>query len=198
MNTTILKGYLKDIKPSHTIEGINFSKAKLLVQRDNGKEDVVDIKFKSLSNKYKENDLITLVGNLRTYSHQVSETKNKVELYVFTYFDIPENETNNEVDLDGRICKIEKLRTTKNGKHNIHFILANNIVSKNGTKKLNAYIPCIAWGKVAESFSKLKVSTPIVLKGEVRSREHRVAKEDGTYDIQIAHEVLVNSYEVVE
>ena len=43
-----------------------------------GKEDVVDIKFKSLSNKYKENDLITLVGNLRTYSQQISETKRGV------------------------------------------------------------------------------------------------------------------------
>ena len=48
MNQVTLKGYLKDIKHSHTIEDINFSKARMLVQRNNGKEDVIDIKFKSL------------------------------------------------------------------------------------------------------------------------------------------------------
>ena len=199
MNQVTLKGYLKDIKHSHTIEDINFSKARMLVQRNNGKEDVIDIKFKSLSNHYKENDLVCLTGNVRSYSHKVSETKNCVEVYVFTYFDRPDDEeVVNEVQIDGRICKIEKLRQTKTGKHNIHFILANNITSKSGDKRLNAYIPCIAWGNLAQKISQLSVSTPLKITGELRSREHRVAKDDGSYDIQIAHEVYVCSYEVVK
>ena len=31
-------------------------------------------------------------------------------------------ESNNQVSIDGRICKLNDIRTTKNGKHNIHFI----------------------------------------------------------------------------
>ena len=52
--------------------------------------------------------------------------KNKVDLYVFTYFDTPELDTNdqeviNEFELDGRICKIDTLRTTSDGKTEYSF-----------------------------------------------------------------------------
>ena len=42
--------------------------------------------------------------------------------------DIPEEVKTNHLDLDGRICKIEPIRTTKSGKQNIHFLLANNLI----------------------------------------------------------------------
>lgn len=197
MNKVTLQGIIKDIEPSHTIDNILYNKARLIVQRSNGREDVLNLKFKKFSNPYKENDTISLTGNIRSYSYKVDSTKNKVNIYVFTYFDAPEIESSNQVELDGRICKMNELRTTKQGKHNVHFIVANNIVSEDSTKRLNSYIPCIAWGKLAHELSNLPVNTQLAIKGELHSREHKKKSVSGDIELCVAHEVYVESYEVI-
>lgn len=201
MNNIVLNGIIKDIEHSHTIDDIKFDKANLIVKRINGAEDVINLRFKSYSNKYKENDLITLQGNLRSYSYKVSQDKNKVIIYVFTYFDEVDNdelENNNIVTIDGRICKINDIRKNKNGNQNIHFILANNLSSNDGAKRLNSYIPCIAWNKLAREISKLSVNTKLNLKGELHSREHKKVLDNGDIEIRVAHELLVTDYEVID
>ena len=200
MNDVILKGILKDIQHSHEIDDITFDKAKLLVKRDNGVEDIINLRFKSFSNVYKDNDEIIIKGNLRSYSYKVSEDKNKVIIYVFTYFDKPEEDTtlNNSVQLDGRICKIDSIRTTRTGKHNLHLILANNLILEGQSRRLNSYIPCIAWGKVAKELSTLDVNTKISVQGAIHSREHKKKYPDGNVEIRVAHELLIESFEVIE
>lgn len=202
MNSIILSGVLKDIQPSHKIDEVNFDRAKLIVKRETGQEDVINLRFKSFSNRYKENDEVTLQGNIRSYSYKVAEDKNKVVIYVFTYFDEPEVTDNltstNKVVIDGRICKINPLRTNKNGKHNIHFIIANNLLSADKTKRLNSYIPCIAWGSLAHEIDKYSVNTKVSLTGELHSREHRKVHPSGEIEFRVAHELLVTGFEVVE
>lgn len=202
MNDIRLKGILTNIQPSHTIQDIEFNKANLIVRRTDGKEDVVNLRFKKFSNPYTENQEVSLSGNIRSYSSRLEDGKNKVELYVFTYFDHPElnefdQEEHNRVDIDGRICKIDPLNTTRNGKHNIHFILANNLIVSEGSKKLNSYIPCIAWGKEAEELSKLTVNTKLKVVGELHSREYKKNLPDGSFEFRIAHECVVKSFEVL-
>lgn len=200
MNEIILNGIIKDIQHSHNIDGIDFDKAKLITKRDDGREDVINLRFKSFTNKHKENDEIFIKGNLRSYSYKVSEDKNKVVIYVFTYFDEPEIDelVNNKVTIDGRICKINDLRTTKNGKHNVHFIIANNLISVDKSKRLNSYIPSIAWGNVAKEISKLNVNTKIKLYGRLQYREHKKIYENGEMEIRGAHELVVTDYEVLD
>lgn len=198
MNEIVLQGIIKDIEHSHDIDGISFDKAKLISKRDNGKEDILNLRFKTFSNKYKNNDEISLLGNVRSYSYKTSEDKNKVVIYVFTYFDTPEEAFSNKVSLDGRICKINELRRTRSGKHNIHFILANNLISSDNNKRLNSYIPCIAWGEVAKRLSELSVNTKLMIKGELHSREHTKVYENGSKEIRVAHELLVEDFEVLE
>lgn len=198
MNEIILSGRIKNIEYSHSIEDIVFDKALLVVPRDNGHEDVINLRFKSFSNKHKDNDVIQIRGNIRSYSYKVNENKNKVVIYVFTYFDEPENDTiSNSVKIDGRICKINELRVTQSGKHNIHFILANNLISNDNSKRLNSYIPCIAWGNQAKEISKLSVNTMLRIKGELHSREHKKKLDNGDIEIRVAHELLVTDFEVV-
>lgn len=197
MNNVSLKGVIKDIEPSHTVKDIIFDKAKLLVPNSKGSEDVIDIKFKRFSNKYKDNDIVQLTGNIRSFSRKISDKKNKVDIYVFTYFDDATSDEFNEVNIDGRICKIDKIRVTKSGKHNIHFIIANNINCEEN-RRLNSYIPCLAWGKLAKEISKLPISTKLNIKGTLHSREHRTYDENNEMHISVAHEVIVDSYEVIE
>ena len=197
MNKITLKGLLRNIKPSHTIKDIEYDKADILVTRDVGKEDLLSLKFKKYSNKYKEGDIIELTGNLRSYSQKLDNNKNKVSLYVFTYFDIPETEDVNKVELDGRICKIEPLRKTKDGKINLHFILANNLIIDESNQKLNSYIPCIAWNNLARDLSKLQVNDQIKVIGELHSREYKKELDNGEIEIRVAHECLIKSFEVI-
>ena len=133
MNKINVKGLIRNIQPSHVIKDIEYNKADLIVTRKDGKEDVLNLRFKKFSNPYKDNQEISILGNVRSYSKQLENGKNKVELYIFTYFDNGELDENdqeilNEFIIDGRICKIDELRSTKDGKSNIHFVIANNLI----------------------------------------------------------------------
>ena len=201
---TIRKGILKNIQYSHTIKDDEYNKADLIVKRKDGKEDLINIRFKKFSNNYKENDEIDLTGNIRSYSQHLDSGKNSVELYVFTYFDQPEdvvedeNTPTNLVEIDGRICKKDELRKTQSGKHNLHFVIANNIITNDKSQKLNSYLPTIAWGKIAREMSKLPISTKVKIVGELHSREYKKELGNGDIEIRVARELVVNSYEVVE
>jgi primosomal replication protein N len=202
MNTIKLKGILTNVAPSHEIGNVEFCKANMLVKRVDGREDLINIRFKKFSNPYNDGQEISLSGNIRSYSSKLENGKNKVDLYVFTYFDIPDLNENdqediNSVEIDGRICKIEPIRTTRSGKRNIHFILANNLIVSDGTKKLNSYIPCIAWGEVAEQLSALSVNSQIVIKGGLHSREYQKLLPNGESEIRVAHECVVTSINIL-
>lgn len=196
MNEVKLKGFLRNVQFSHTINGIDYHKADLIVSRKDGKEDVINLRFKEHSNPYIEEKEIELKGNIRSFSQVNEDGKNKVTVYVFTYFDIPETDENdeeviNEFVIDGRICKIGGLRKTQNGKYTIHFILANNIISQEKNQKLNNYIPMTAWGKLAQEISTLQVSDLVEIKGQLHSRTYTKKLEDGEIEFRTAHEGVV-------
>lgn len=193
MNSVKLKGILRDIEHSHSIGDIEYDKADLIVQRENGIDDIISLRFKKFSNTYKDGDTVSLVGNVRSYSKQLNDGKNKVDIYVFTYFDSPEDDDiTNSVVVDGRICKIEDVRILPNGKKNIHFIVANNLVTSDG-KKLNSYLPCIAWGKTAQEISNMRVNDFIQISGKLQSREYKKYIAEDDFEIRIAHELYVDS-----
>lgn len=201
MNDVSLKGYIKDIRPSHTIGLVEYDKAFLIVDK-NGTEDIVPLCFKHSSNKYKDGDLVELEGNLRSHSSKEAEGKNKVDIYVFTYFDIPNNviedrEINNLVNIDGRICKLNELRVHNNGTVSINFLLANNIFTKSSNKKLNSYIPVVCWGETAKLVNSLSVSTQISITGAFHSRTYKKYFEDGSMEIKAAYEVIADSIKVL-
>jgi primosomal replication protein N len=194
MNNVYLKGIIKNIEYSHTIDEIVFNKASLIVKRPDGREDILILKFKQFSSNFKDGAEIELTGNIRSYSQQL-DGKHKVEIYVFSYFDDISVETDdvcNIANIDGRICRKDTIRTTSNGKHYIHFIMANNIET-DSCQKLNSYIPCVAWGKLAKYIDKeLSVGDFITTKGKLQSREYK-KKQQGGIDIRVAHELLVDS-----
>ena len=192
MNKCMLKGVLRGIEFSHMIGDVEFDKA-CLVTKDG---DVIDIKFKKFSNKYSDGDDIELVGNVRSYSHKLEDGRNKVELYVFTYFDLPESgayieDTINEVSIDGRICKINEIKENKSNKQSLHFILANNIKPNNSDKNLNNYIPCICFGNIAKEASDFTVNTEVTCFGKLHSREYKKRLDSGEFEIRVAHELLI-------
>jgi single-stranded DNA-binding protein len=170
------------------------------VTRKDGKEDIINLRFKKYTNKYKDLDEINITGNVRSYSSQSNDGKYKVEIYVFTYFDFPENdkdeEITNEVIIDGRICKIDHINIDGD-KPNFHFILANNMIMSNGTK-LNNYIPIQCWNDVAINNVNLKINDKIKITGELHSREYKKQINENEYEIRIAHEIVAKQNEVIK
>ena len=79
MNKINVKGLIRNIQPSHVIKDIEYNKADLVVTRKDGKEDVLNLRFKKFSNPYKDNQEISILGNVRSYSKQLENGKNKVE-----------------------------------------------------------------------------------------------------------------------
>lgn len=194
MNEVTLQGYIRDIDFSHDIGNIEYGKANLICVGSNGKEDdIISIRFKKFSNRYDEGDFVELKGNLRSYSQKL-ENKNRVEIYVFTYFDIPEVHDVNKILLDGNICKMGKLNISKYGKQYIHFTLANNIFTPGG-KKLNNYIPCTAYNELAEEISeKYNVKDHIQIVGDIHSHMYKKYLQDNSSEYRIAHEVVIKEY----
>ena len=191
MNNIILRGTIDNIKYSHSIGDIEYNKATLRVKRVDNKEDLLNLKFKKFSNPYKNGDTVSLVGNIRTYSQKLQD-KNKVDVYIFTYFDLPnEIEDTNFADIEGRICKSNGLRKTSTGKDVIDFILANNLVTDN--QSLNCYIPCVAWGKLAKYIAKLNIGDSIHIQGQLHSREYKKKINEDDFEIKVAHEININN-----
>jgi len=167
MNNVILKGIPRDIRYSHTIDNVDYYQCNFYVTDPNrgNKSDVIIVKFKQFSNRFVEGEETEFFGNIRSYTVK-NNGKNKVTIYVFTYQDIFDNVDNdfNYLELDGRICKTDVLwKNEKTGKHSYHFTLANNIYAEGS--KINSYISCVVYGKLAVEMSKLQVNQKISLTG---------------------------------
>lgn len=205
MNAITIKGYVRDLKPSHKIKNTEYYKCSLISKRANGLEDVIELKFKKEYCNFKEGDLIEVVGNIRSYSHPVNG-KNKVDIYVFTNGDAPcavitdEEDSWNKVELTGRICKTNPLRELKNNKCNIYFTVANNITSEEKHIKLNSYIPVIAWNSLARKIAEYNVGDCIKISGELHSREYKklIDRDTNDFEIRVAHELLAFNVEKID
>lgn len=197
MNEVVLRGFLRDIQFSHMQGSVEYEKANLICPRVGGKEDdIISLRYKKFTNKYKEGDFIELVGNLRSYSKKTKE-KNYVQIYVFTYFDQPEEIKNDGLNIDGRICKIETIRYSKSGKPYLHFILANNIFTNDG-KKINSYIPCVCYGEDTKFIENLGVNGKILITGEFHSHTYKKKLENNEVEFRVAHEVTVKNIESLQ
>ena len=192
MNIINLTGSISSIQPSHSINGIEYEKANLISTKPDGKEDLIQLKFKKDMCPYREHSTVSLSGQIRSYSRPISEDKNKVDIYVYTSFDYPDdiNDYSNEFELDGRICKMQPLRKVKGGT-NLQFILANNIVKEELGVKLSNYLPCIAWNKLAYDLALCDINDHIKITGELHFRLYKKYISEDEVEVRQAHELLV-------
>jgi hypothetical protein len=162
--------------------------------------DIITLCFRHYSNKHQEGELVDVVGNIRSYSKKVSENKNKVNIYVFTYFDVPKYEdgieTNNSVLIDGRICKMGEPIYHKNGSVSRSFILANNIFISNNKGKINNYIPVVCWDNNVELLNNFSVNSKLKVQGKIHSRTYKKYSNDNL-EIKTAHELVAENIEVL-
>lgn len=191
----------EEFEYSHEVWWEKFYKTRVRVTRLSGTEDCVPIVVSdllmtnilegSLKGKYVE-----VGGQFRSHNKLGEDGRKHLDLFLFvTAINVYESEeefedaTNaNLIYLDGYICKPPVFRTTPLGRQITDLMLAVN-----RTYKKSDYIPCIAWGRVAQYASELEVGNRIKLYGRVQSRQYfkRFSPESEAGEYRTAYEISI-------
>lgn len=189
---------------SHEVYGEKFYIADLSVERMSGKCDIIPV---MVSDRLIDTDanriggFLKISGQLRSYNKH-EENKNRLILSVFARefeeieFEHEEpgsgNDENN-ILLDGYICKKPSCRKTPLGRE-----ISDILLAVNRPYGKSDYIPCIAWGRNAVYASGLEVGTRLQIEGRIQSREYQKRISDDKYETRTAYEVSISILEVTE
>lgn len=182
---------------SHEVFGENFYIGQLKIERTSGILDFIPImvsdRMVDVSADW-NGIFVEIEGSFRSYNKK-DEEKRKLLLSVFVRdFNQLENASynDNDVELDGYICKEVIYRKTPLGRE-----VADLLIAVNRPYGKSDYIPCIAWGRNAVYSSELEVGTRIKLCGRIQSREYTKRISETETETRIAYEVSVSKLEVV-
>ena len=182
---------------SHEVFGENFYIGQLKIERTSGILDFIPItvseRMVDVSADW-NGIFVEIEGSFRSYNKK-DEEKRKLLLSVFVRdFNQLENASynDNDVELDGYICKEVIYRKTPLGRE-----VADLLIAVNRPYGKSDYIPCIAWGRNAVYSAELEVGTRIKLYGRIQSREYAKRISDTETETRTAYEVSVSKLEVV-
>ena len=134
-----------------------------------------------------EKQRISVVGELRSFNNK-SGVGNKLVITVFAKeICFTDEEDNNYVMLTGALCKPANLRKTPMGRE-----ICDMMIAANRKYGRSDYLPCIAWGSVAQTASELIAGDIIQIEGRIQSRNY-IKIEDGVSVSRTAFEVSVIS-----
>lgn len=182
---------------SHELFGEKFYLFNVSVLRLSQNVDTVPVmiteRFGDID-KYHVGQTVRIEGRYRSFN-RFDGKRNRLLLSVFAQKvetnELP-NESQNEIYLDGYICKGPIFRETPYGRQVADVMLAVN----RAYGKID-YIPCIAWERNAKLISKLKTGAHIRTYGRIQSREYVKKYSETHAEMRIAYEVSISKIEVV-
>lgn len=178
---------------SHEIFGEGFYLTYVSTKRLSEHNDVIPAMISErlidVSESYMGN-AIEITGHFRSHNYY-DGVKRKLLLFVFAqeirFIEEHENYTeNDQIALDGYICKTPIYRRTPMGREITDLLLAvNRPCGKTD------YIPCIAWGRNARFASGFKPGERIQAQGRIQSREYKKQISECECEIRTAYEVSI-------
>lgn len=139
---------------------------------------------------------VEIVGQLRSYNNY-SEVKNKLILTIFAkevkIIEESENKNNNNIYLNGYVCKKPVYRTTPFGRE-----IADILIAVNRAYNKSDYIPLIAWGRNARFGGILETGENIKIWGRIQSRIYQKKIDEVNTIEKTALEVSVTKLEKCE
>ena len=130
---------------------------------------------------------IQITGELRSFNNK-SGVGNKLVITVFAReIRFTDEEDKNEVCLTGTFCRAPNLRCTPMGRE-----ICDLMVAVNRRYGRSDYLPCIVWGRLAETAAQWPTGTKVDLVGRIQSRKY-IKVLDGLQEEKIAFEVSVSS-----
>ena len=199
---TISGEIVSDFEFSHELFGEKFYVAKLASKRKSGAIDTIPIMVSERLADVKADwigQYVRISGQFRSYNRH-EENRSRLILSVFarelevledggTIKPIDEN----DVFLDGYICKQPTYRETPLGRE-----IADLLIAANRFYGKSDYIPCICWGRNARFASSFEAGEHVIIWGRIQSREYCKKIFDNEVETRTAYEVSVSKLEVME
>ncbi|MGN0483383.1 MAG: single-stranded DNA-binding protein [Lachnospiraceae bacterium] len=198
---TIVGTIVSEFAFSHEVFGEGFYMVQVSVNRLSNTADclpvmvserLVDVKKSCVGRQ------VTVTGQFRSYNRH-EEKKNRLVLSVFAremeFSDVEEGEqqTSNQIFLDGYICKAPIYRKTPLGRE-----IADLLVAVNRSYGKSDYIPCICWGRNARYASGFSIGNHVQIWGRIQSREYVKKISETEAEKRVAYEVSVSKIEFLE
>ena len=195
MNKIVLAGLVTEEPTfSHEVHGEKFYRFYLSSSRQSGYCDVLMCTVPEIiKNGISEGNKVKVLGEIRTRNvHE--DDKSHLEVTVFVKEVLLYEKDENNVELDGFICKEPVYRETPFGRQITDLIVASN----RERNYKSDYIPCIAWGRNAIRTSEFNVGTRVKISGRLQSREYNKRLGDETYEVRTAYELSAAMVDAVE
>lgn len=186
---------ISELTPSHQVYGEKFYNFKLECKRLSQASDILPVTISDrllIHTPLELGNTINIDGQIRSYNNY-SDGKTHLVLSVFAKdvsISDEENNTPNEVNLNGFICKPPVYRTTPFGRE-----IADVLLAVNRAYSKSDYIPIICWGRNARFVSALEVGCNINISGRMQSRVYQKKLDDETVIEKTAYEVSVSKIE---
>ena len=194
---------------SHEVLWEKFYQTRVRVERFSGIEDLVPIVVSDLliGEEMMKTSLkgkwVEVAGQFRSHNKLGEDGRRHLDLFLFVtainiYNDEDELEevTNaNLIYLDGYLCKPPVYRKTPLGRR-----ITDLFIAVNRPYGKSDYIPCIAWGRVAQWASELEVGNRVEIYGRIQSREYfkRFSKDSEIGEYRDAYEISIMRMQKVE
>ncbi|MGE4484474.1 MAG: single-stranded DNA-binding protein [Oscillospiraceae bacterium] len=177
---------------SHSSRSEMYYMFPLEIERLSGAVDTLNIVVRRElleSVELEEKQRVYVKGELRSFNNK-SGVGNRLIITVFAQaLELTDESDMNSVTLAGTICKPPTLRKTPMGREICDMMLAVN--RRYGRSD---YLPCIAWGRLAETASEFAVGADVQLTGRIQSRKY-IKNENDVQTEKTAFEVSVAEIE---
>ena len=192
---------------SHKIMGEGFYLMEIEILRLSEQADRIPVMISERLMKTDQDMIgmdISIYGQFRSYNRYEKNDKIKLVLYVFaqeicfldedetTSVQMRDNSRDNQIELDGYICKVPIYRKTPLGREITDILLA---VNRSYGK--SDYIPLILWGRNARFGANLEIGARVQVKGRIQSRGYIKRFDNGETEKRMAYEVSVSKIEIM-
>lgn len=204
-NITLAGVVRREPEYSHEVFGEGYYIFMLKCSRTSGNKDTLPVMISDRLvdiREIKAGQVVTILGQIRSFNRHVDDVKSKLILSVFAReieilaqdaTELPFEENINTVILDGFVCKPPIYRCTPKGRE-----IADILVAVNRPYGKSDYIPCIAWGRNARFAGGLEVGEHIQIQGRFQSREYTKKISDNEVETRTAYEVSVSRIDYAE
>lgn len=197
---SIVGEIVSDFRFSHEVYGEGFYMVDVSVSRLSNFVDYIPVmvseRLIDVTKDY-EGQYVYINGQFRSFNRH-EERKNRLVLSVFArevelMDGVTDEDTCNQIFLDGYICKESIYRKTPLGRE-----IADLLVAVNRSYGKSDYIPCICWGRNARFASGFVVGTHVQIWGRIQSREYVKKISETEVEQRTAYEVSVSKIEFLE
>ena len=190
-NIAILCGSLAGApRFSHIGGAQNYMTFPLEIERLSGACDTINIIARERllqSLPLSEQKTLRINGEVRSFNNRGGVGSRLVITVFATEMTFTDEVDSNTVRLRGAICKPPTLRRTPMGR-----LICDVMLAVNRRYGRSDYLPCIAWGRVAQELSTREVGDCVSLLGRLQSRSYIKVTEDGAQE-RTAFEVSIIS-----